>query len=152
MAFIVLLFKAYLVGSGHHSNSVVNSQKLQVKSNMGLSIGISCCNLAFVVMHFKDLTGVWWTQPSLQHSTLRWRHNGCDGVSNHRRLDCLFKRLFRRKSTKTSKLRVTGLCEGNPPVTGWFPSQRASNGENVSIWWRDHEMNNIEYQCSEKCI
>ena len=31
---------------------------------------------------------------------------------------------------KTSKLRVTGLCEGNSPVTGEFPAQRASNAEN----------------------
>ena len=30
------------------------------------------------------------------------------------------------------------LCEGNPPVTGGFPSQRASNAENASIWWRHH--------------
>ena len=38
-----------------------------------------------------------------------------DGVSNHQCLDCLRNRLFR--STKTPKLRVTGLCEGNsPPV------------------------------------
>ena len=35
---------------------------------------------------------------------------------------------------KTSKLRVTGLCEGNPPVTGGFPSQKASSTEKVSIW------------------
>ena len=41
-------------------------------------------------------------------------------------------------SKKTSKLHVTGLCEGNPPVTGEFPAQRASNAENVSIWWRHH--------------
>ena len=40
---------------------------------------------------------------------------------------------------KKTELRVTGLCEGNPPVTGGFPSQRASNAENVSIWWRHHE-------------
>ena len=39
---------------------------------------------------------------------------------------------------KTSKLRVTGFCEWNQPVTGESPSQRASNAENVSIWWRDH--------------
>ena len=32
-----------------------------------------------------------------------------------------------------------GLCEGNSPVTGEFPSQKASNAENVSIWWRHHE-------------
>ena len=43
--------------------------------------------------------------------------------------------LFRHKSKKTSKLRVTGLCEGNPPVTGGFPSERVSNAENVSMWW-----------------
>ena len=51
---------------------------------------------------------------------------------------CLFNRVFRRRSKKTSKLRVTGLCEGNSPVTGEFPAQRASNAENVSIWWRHH--------------
>ena len=44
----------------------------------------------------------------------------------------------RRRSKKTSKLRVTGLCEGNSPVTCEFPAQRASNAENISIWWRHH--------------
>ena len=63
---------------------------------------------------------------------LQWRHNERDGVSNHRRHDRLLNPLFRRKSKKTSKLRVTGLCEGNSPMTGEFPS----NTENVSIWWR----------------
>ena len=29
--------------------------------------------------------------------------------------------------------KTTGLYERNPPVTGEFPSQRASNAENVSI-------------------
>ena len=48
--------------------------------------------------------------------------------------------LFRRWSKKTSKLRVTGLCVGNSPVTDEFPSQIASNAENVSIWWRHHVM------------
>ena len=37
---------------------------------------------------------------------------------------------------KTSKLRVTGLCAGNSPVTGEFPAQMASKAENVSMWWR----------------
>ena len=36
------------------------------------------------------------------------------------------------------KLRVTGFCEGNSPVTSEFPAQRASNAENVSIWLRHH--------------
>ena len=35
----------------------------------------------------------------------------------------------RRRSKKTSKLRVTGLCEGNSPGTGEFPVQRASYTE-----------------------
>ena len=57
--------------------------------------------------------------------TLQWRHNGSDGVSNHRRPDCLLNRLFRHRW----KLRVIGLCEGNSPATGEFPTQRASNAE-----------------------
>ena len=56
--------------------------------------------------------------------TLQWRHNELNGVPNHQHHDCLLRRLFRRRSTKTSKLRVTGLCEGNSPVTGEFPAQR----------------------------
>ena len=71
-------------------------------------------------------------------NALQWRHNKLDGVSNHRRLDYWLNRLFRRRSKKASKLRVTGLCEGNSPVTGKFPSQRASIAEIVSIWWRHH--------------
>ena len=41
---------------------------------------------------------------------------------------------------KVSKLRVTGLCEGNSLATGEFPAQRASKAENASIWWRHHAM------------
>ena len=70
--------------------------------------------------------------------TLQWCHNGCDGVSNHQPHDCFINRLFRQRSKKTSKLRVTGLCARNSPVTGEFPAQKASNAENVSIWWRHH--------------
>ena len=29
-------------------------------------------------------------------------------------------------------------AEGNSPVTDEFPAQKASNAENVSIWWRHH--------------
>ena len=68
--------------------------------------------------------------------TLRWRHNAHDDVSNHRCLYCLLNRLFRHRSKKSSKLRVTGLCEGSSPVTSQFPAQRASNAENAFIWWR----------------
>ena len=47
--------------------------------------------------------------------TLHWRHNDHDGVSNHQPHGCLLNRLFRRRSKKTAKLRVTGLCVGNSP-------------------------------------
>ena len=71
-------------------------------------------------------------------SSLRWRHNGLDGVSNHQPHHCLLSRIFGRRSKKTSKLRVTGLSARNSPGTGEFPAQMAGNAENVSIWWRHH--------------
>ena len=54
--------------------------------------------------------------------SLQWLHNERDGVSNHQPHDCLLRRLFRRRSKKTSKIRVTGLCAGNSPGTGEFPA------------------------------
>ena len=88
---------------------------------------------------------------SQREIALLWRHNEHDRVSNHQPHDCLLKRLFRRRSKKTSKPRVTGLCVGNSrgtgefPAqlgnsrgTGEFPAQMVSNAENVSIWWRHH--------------
>ena len=70
--------------------------------------------------------------------SLQWRHNGFDGVSTHQPHHCLPNRVFRRRSKKTSKLRVAGLCVGNSPVAGEFPTQMVCNAENVSIWWRHH--------------
>ena len=64
------------------------------------------------------------TMESILGNALLWHHNGREGVSNHRCLDGLLKRLFKHRSKKTSKLRVTGLCEGNSPVIGEFPSQK----------------------------
>ena len=51
---------------------------------------------------------------SLCFVSLQWRHNERDGVSNHRRLDCLLSRLFRHRLKETSNLPVTGLCKGWP--------------------------------------
>ena len=64
------------------------------------------------------LTGQW------VKLALQWRHNEYDGVSNYKSHDCLLNRLFRRRSKKTSKLRATGICEGNSPVTGESPHKR----------------------------
>ena len=95
-----------------------------------------CVFLCFVVIRYRPIFPC---SSGLLH-TLLWRHNERDSVSNHQRLYCLLKRLFRRRSKVTSKLRVTGLCAWNSPGTGEFPAQKASNAENVSIWWRHHEM------------
>ena len=85
---------------------------------------------------------------------LQCRHNERDGVSNHRCIDCLVNRLVKRRSNKTSKLRVIGLCEGNSPVTGEFSAQRTSNAEKVSIGWRHHVMVifQFEYSVSGICM
>ena len=53
-----------------------------------------------------------------------------------------------RRSKKTSKLRVTGLCVGNSSVT----AQRASNAENVSIWWRHHGWYSFKVYSSVCCF
>ena len=53
---------------------------------------------------------------------LQWRHDECDGISNHQPHDCLLNHLFRRRSKKTSEFRITGLCEGNSQVTREFPA------------------------------
>ena len=51
----------------------------------------------------------------------------------------LFTQPFVQAQIKENiKVRVTDLCAVNSPVTGEFPAQRASNTENVSIWWRHH--------------
>ena len=59
--------------------------------------------------------GVW------NHGPLEWCHNERDDIWDHRRLDYLLSRLLRRRSKKTSTLRVTGICEGKS-----------------TIWWRLH--------------
>ena len=61
-------------------------------------------------LSLNELTLLAWIYKPLQ-----WRHNDHDGVSNHQPHGCLLNRLFRRRSKKTSKLCVTGLCVGNSP-------------------------------------
>ena len=80
----------------------------------------------------------------ISYSSLWWRHNGRDSVSNHQPHDCLLNCIFRRKLKKTSKLRATGLCRGEFTGDRWIPAQMASNAGNVSIWWR-HRVN---HQCA----
>ena len=74
-------------------------------------------------------------------TTLQWRHNDRDDVSNHRCLHCLLNCLFRCRPQKASKLRVRGIHRE-------FPAQKASNAENVSIKWRHHDRSCDAYSIS----
>ena len=72
---------------------------------------------------------MWLKMITVITSSLAEQHyNERDGVTNHRRLDCLLNHLF-----------------GHSSNTGEFPAQRASNAENVSIRWRHHENFNVSF-------
>ena len=66
-------------------------------------------------------------------------------VSNHQPHDCLLNLLFRRRSKKISKIRVTGLCAVNSPGTGEFPhkwpvTRKMFPFDDVimsKLWWTD---------------
>ena len=88
--------------------------------------------LCFVVFNYPLSLPISSKVTSLALS-LQCRHNERTCVSIHKCLDCLLHCLFRCKSKKISKFRVTGLCEGNPPVTGGFHSQRAVTRKKFSF-------------------
>ena len=48
----------------------------------------------------------------------RWNEH--QDILIHLPSDCLFSRLFKYTSKKTSTVYITGLCDGNPSVTGEF--------------------------------
>ena len=92
-------------------------------------------SISFTCQYNSGLFDCYW----ISDMTSQWRNNERDGVSNHQPHDCLLNRLFRRRSKKTSKLRVTGLCAGISSVADYFPTQMISNAENGSIWWSHHD-------------
>ena len=75
--------------------------------------------------------------------TLAYHYNGVIMsalASEITSLMIVYSAVYPRRSSKqqqqqqnTPKLGVTGLCVGNSPVTGEFPTQRTSNVENISI-------------------
>ena len=69
--------------------------------------------------------------------SLQWRHNDHDNVSNHQPHGCLLNRLFMRSKENTKVPRHWPLC-GEITGADEFPAQKASNAENVSIWWRHY--------------
>ena len=87
--------------------------------------------LVLYKMYFSH-AGAWFRTPGLlcldrlhndethNMTSLQWRYNERDDVSYNRQLDCLLNHFFSCRSKKTSKLRITGLCEGYPLVTDGF--------------------------------
>ena len=97
-------------------------------------------------------------EPKSSNPPLQWRRNERHGVSNQLRPLCLFNCWFRRRSKKTSKLRVTGLCEGNSAVTGEFPHKRSVKQKMFSfddvtmrgLWCQFPDLFLIEYmECTK---
>ena len=73
---------------------------------------------------------LWWS--------LQWRHNDYDGAiitSLPIAYSTVYSGADQSKHQSSPSL---ALCAKNSPVTGEFPTQRASNAENVSIRWRHH--------------
>ena len=88
-------------------------------------------NNVFVVISLKL---IWDNTENCQLNTLWWAQWRLISLASR-----FFASLFvqaQHIEKKTSKLRVTVLCGGNPPVTCGLPPQSASNAENVFIWWR----------------
>ena len=71
------------------------------------------------------------------NSSLHWRHNDLDDVSNHQPHGCTQPFIQTQIKENIKAPRHWPLC-GEFTGTGEFPSQRASYTENVSIWWRHH--------------
>ena len=99
----------------------------------------SCTSTFSIISIFYDKSYNWFRRQSIWHDIVSVQYSDViisvlasliTGVS-------LFTQPFvQAQMKKTSKPRVTGLCEGNSAVTGEFSTQRASNAKNVSIWWR----------------
>ena len=73
-------------------------------------------------------------------SSLQWRHNRRQRVSNHQQLDGLFNYLLSPTPKKHQNSALLVLCEGNSPATGEYSAQGVSNTEKASILWRQHDI------------
>ena len=92
---------------------------------------------------FSNTDAVWYPLDSLVYETWKIHYYDVIMITTASQITSLMivysiNRLSKAQIKETSRLRVTGLCAGNSPVTGEFLAQRVSYAENVSIWWRHH--------------
>ena len=73
--------------------------------------------------------------------SLQWRHNERDGVSSHRRLDCIPNRLFGCRSKKHQNSASVAFVRGIHRWPVYSPHKGQYNVENITIWWRHHDSN-----------
>ena len=71
-----------------------------------------CVSLMATTLHLKCLTAKHLNSGRICPCSLLWRHDGCDGVSHHQRLDCLPSRLFRFRSKKHQSSASLGFVSG----------------------------------------
>ena len=116
----------YMVAVWYDLNSSMSL--LLLRLTWGVYRGLS------VVQNWPTRINTWYG--SHGKYALQWRHNVRDCVLNHQPRDYLHNHLIRRRSKKAWKLRATGVCAGNSPMTGeLFPAQKPTNAEIASIWW-----------------
>ena len=114
---ILLLGKAWACMSDMESPLSILHDDVMTRTCNSTVHSTACAIMQFFVRWMHNF--VWRvysrlpSQVSNEFWSLQWRHNGRDIISNHQPHHCLLNRLFRRRSKKTSKLRVTGLCVGN---------------------------------------
>ena len=125
-------YDEYLLRQGPHGDLImpsvtwVTSQYIVMNKEQKKKRNISTLLFAMQLIcenTYVDITRskCWVEVDNITTITVTSQHNERDGVPNHRRLDCLRNRLFRRRSKKASKPRVIGLSEGNSTVTGEVP-------------------------------
>ena len=73
--------------------------------------------------------------------TSQWRHNERDRVASQiTSLTIVYSTVYsgvdQRKHQRSALLAFVRRIHAS--VTGEFPAQKASNAENISIWWRHH--------------
>ena len=137
-----------------HSNAVCNSTlettKITDMENFGLvliRIGpMTSHRMTAIVLHLSGqpaycLCHKPWTKMELQVTPcMGWHYSDIIMSAKVSQITCVSIVCSAICSDADQrKVRVTGLCEGNSPVTSGFPSQRASITESVSsIWWHHH--------------
>ena len=70
-------------------NTLLINHELSLSEQLGISRSKDMLSdEAEIYAQYEDIASI---------CSLQWRHNWCDGVSNHQHLECLFKRLLRRR-------------------------------------------------------